>query len=584
MRQLRELAAMVIDKLELRRLEVASRASQARFEHIAATSPDAILCATADGKISVWNAAAEAMFGYASAEVLGQDVAMIVPPALRERLYAAIGPSTADPSAPVVGATTELQGLRADGSIFPTEFSLSTWEEDGARTYGAIIRDISERRRNEDELYRLAHHDHLTSLPNRAVLTRRIEETLAQGDAAAAILLDLDDFKIVNDTLGHIVGDELLQSVAARISACVRTGDTVSRLGGDEFAILLPGVGDPLRATAVAECVVEALGKPFCIQGHDVHIGASAGIALAPTHCQTGDELIANADLALYQAKAEGGGARRLFVPSLRRAALARRQHDIDIRRAIENMELELFYQPQVRLSDGALTGAEALLRWRHPERGVLGPATFIHALESGLLGATVGSWVLETACRQAAKWRRSNGDFRVGVNLFGTQFRTDDLAADVEAMLARTGLAPEALELEITENIILSHDDAIIKPLTRLRAKGVAVAFDDYGTGYASLSLLKRFPITRLKIDQSFVRTMCSSPEDEAVIGAILYLGQRFNVDVIAEGIETEPQADALIALGCTEGQGYLFGKPMSAPDFTARFIAPKAALTGTR
>jgi EAL domain-containing protein (putative c-di-GMP-specific phosphodiesterase class I) len=260
---------------------------------------------------------------------------------------------------------------------------------------------------------------------------------------------------------------------------------------------------------------------------------------------------------------------------------LARRRYDVELRHAVDNMEFELFYQPQMRLSDGALTGAEALLRWRHPEHGLLAPGAFMSALEGGVLAATIGDWVLETACRQAALWRRRLGapDFRVGVNLFAAQFRANDLAAKVEAVLAKTGLAAGALELEITENIILGDDDTVISALTHLRAKGVAIAFDDYGTGYASLSLLKRFPITRLKIDQSFVRNMCEAPADEAVIAAVVYLGQKFGVEVIAEGIETLAQADALVRLGCTQGQGYMFGKPMPAPEFAQRFFeaAPK-------
>lgn len=231
------------------------------------------------------------------------------------------------------------------------------------------------------------------------------------------------------------------------------------------------------------------------------------------------------------------------------------------------------------------LTGAEALLRWRHPERGVLAPGAFMQALEGGILAATVGAWVLESACRQASKWRAKGAkDFRIGINLFGAQFRADDLARDVEEVLARTGLEPGALELEITENIILAHDDAVIAPLTRLRDRGVAIAFDDYGTGYASLSLLKRFPITRLKIDQSFVRTMCDSPTDEAVISAILYLGQRFGINVIAEGIEHAAQADALVKMGCTEGQGYLFGRPMPASHLSNCLFRPQKHVVSTR
>ncbi|MBL8552495.1 MAG: EAL domain-containing protein [Hyphomonadaceae bacterium] len=574
--QLQELAGLVLDKLELRRLETARRASQARFESIAQNSPDAVVCADAARKVTVWNRAAAQMFGMSEEEMLGQDVAAIVPEHIRTRLYEDLKRSAAGEPSEMVGKTTEFFAQRKDGTVFPTEFSLSVWMEDGAPSYGAIIRDISDRRRAEAELFRLAHHDALTSLPNRSVLVKRLSEATAAKRPASVIMVSLDDLGAVNDTLGKGVGDALVKLAAQRLTGSVRPFDTVARLSGHVFALMLHEVGDPLRAATAAEHAVNALMRPFSIDGHDVHVIASAGIAITPGHGEEVEETIANANLALAQAKAEGGGARRVFAPAMRQAAIARRQHDAEIRRAIDNRELVLHYQPQIRLQDGALVGAEALLRWQHPERGLLSPGAFLHAIEGGLLAATVGNWVLETACRQTARWRRQGAseDFRIGVNLFGAQFRADDLATDVEVVLAKSGLPPTALELEITETILIDDDDATIAPLVRLREQGVGVAFDDYGTGYASLSLLKRFPISRLKIDQSFVRTMCTSREDEAVIGAVLYLGKRFEIDVIAEGIETPHQAARLTRMGCTDGQGYLFGRPMTPETFAGRFF----------
>lgn len=572
---LRELAGLVLDKLELRRLDVAQRVSQARFEHIASTSPDAIICTDEGGAVTVWNASAAAMFGYDASEMLGQPIERVVPQdlhttILEDRKRAARG---APPK--LIGRSLEFVGLRRDGSQFPAEFSSSGWREGSSCSFGAIIRDISERRRSEDRLFNLANYDQLTGLPNRGVLMQRIAEELSHDRPASLILVELDKFRIINDTVGNVVGERLLRQAGERLSACARGIDTITRLEGEEFAILLPGMADPLHAASVADAAIGALTAPFNIDGHDLLIGAAAGLAISPAHGQDPEELLANAHLALHEAKRGGSSARRLFTQDMRQAAVARREQDIEIRRAIANHELELHYQPQVRLTDGLVMGAEALLRWRHPTRGLVSPAAFLPLLEGGLLAATVGEWVIDTACQQAAAWRRSGArDFRIGVNLFSAQFRTGNLVASVDRALARSGLPAEALELELTENIIIDGDEALMTPLRALRARGVQIAFDDYGTGYASLSLLKHLPITRLKIDQSFVRTMCSNTSDEAVVSAVLFLARSFQLEVIAEGIETVEQRDALQRMGCPEGQGYLFGKAMHPAEFGA-FIA---------
>lgn len=446
--------------------------------------------------------------------------------------------------------------------------------------------DVAEYRGETEEFYRLANFDILTGLANRGRFFRHVEEALARPLAAAVVMIDLDGFKDVNDTLGHAVGDDILREVARRLTSAVGDRGTAARIGGDEFAILLPEIADLNRASAVADAVCAGIAKPIAIDGQEIHIAASCGVALAPLHTHTPLELLGDADLALFKAKTSGRGRSFVFEPALRMEAAARRLYGMEIHRAVRDGEFLLFYQPQIRLADGALTGAEALIRWRHPERGLLSPAAFLPALECGPLAATVGSWVLDEACAQAARWRRDGmATFRMGVNLFGAQFRVGDFAADVIETLERHGLPPGALELEITENIVLDHDDLVLEKLRQLRERGVGISFDDFGTGFASLSLLKRYPLTRIKIDRSFVEGMLTSKKDASVVRAVLDIARDFDLETIAEGIERVAERDGLLHLGCDEGQGYLFGKPMPAPHFAEAFgIAPPQTAVRSR
>ncbi len=581
--RLRRLAALTLDRLELRRLRITGEANRARFENIAATSPDGIICADMKGRITFWNAAAERLFGHTAAAAIGQDIELIVPPGLRNGRDSGLWREAGGLPPHLVGRTIERTALRADGTEFPVELSLSTWPEAGGTGFGAILRDITGRRAREEQLVRLAQHDPLTGLPNRTVLRRRVEQMGATGEPAALLILDLDGFKRVNDDLGHAAGDAVLQEVARRLLGCVRASDTVARLGGDEFALLLGGVGSPEDAAAVAEAAIRAVSCPITLEGEDAGVGASVGIAVHPGGAGT-DELLSSADLALYEAKNDGRHCHRTFTPALRRVVDRARAYDTELRRAHDRGEFELFFQPQVRLADGALAGAEALLRWRHPRDGLLTPAAFMGGLEGRPISAEIGQWVLRTACAQAALWRRAGAaDFRIGVNLFGSQFRSGDLVGSVREALAAAALPADALELEITENIILRHDETMLLPLRRLREDGVRVAFDDYGTGYASLSMLRRFPITRLKVDRSFVQGLCEAPQDAAIVRAILYLARALGFAAIAEGVETEAQAERLRRKGCEEVQGYLFGRPMPASEFATRFAlqTPSAGST---
>ncbi|MBA5600402.1 EAL domain-containing protein [Pectobacterium aroidearum] len=564
---LQDLASLVMDKLEMRRLELARKASQVRFENIANTSPDTILCVNEKGMITFWNTAAEHMLEYTDEEIIGRSINTIVPDAFVVQLNHLV----TDRDSLMKGVTLELNVQAKSGSLVPVELSVSMWEDNDNISYGAILRDITERRRNEERLFLLAHLDPLTGLANRTLLTSNLETALKNEPAVCIMMVDLDGFKDVNDSLGHSSGDNILVHVAKKIKATVRSGDVVARMGGDEFALLFPGLNDKKVAGKIAEQIIHEISQAMIIDDHQINISASIGAVLYPEYGLTVQDLLTSADLALYQAKSEGRNCYRFFTRELLEVFQAKHAFQLEFVRAYEQHEFEMFYQPQVKLATNEIVGAEALLRWRHPERGLLSPAAFLTALENGPWAERVGDWIVETACRQAAEWcRESDRYFRISINLFSAQFRTGMLAQKIMDILARTGLQPSSLELEITENIILRYDENMLQPLKALRDVGIGIAFDDYGTGYASLSMLKNYPVTRLKIDQTFVRTMCESPPDAAIVRAILYLGKSFGLGVIAEGVETLEQSERLRGKGCEEAQGYLFGHPMPAEEFT--------------
>jgi diguanylate cyclase (GGDEF)-like protein/PAS domain S-box-containing protein len=556
------------------------RSSEERFRRVAETSPNACVCTDEGGLVTFWNGGAENTFGYSAAEIVGRSIEAIIPerfqPAHREGLRRAASADNFH------GRNVELTGLHRDGREFPVEGSLSTWMEGGRRQFGALMRDISERRRNEERLYRLAHYDHLTQLPNRTLFGETMRSHLQAGESLAMLLLDLDGFKTVNDTLGHEAGDRLLMQVAERLAQVAPAAGTLARIGGDEFALALPGVRTPDEALAVAEAFRESLVEAFVVGGRTAFLGASIGVAIAPTDGRSAQELMVNADLALYRAKGDGRNVTRFFAPKLREQTELRQSLEVELRRAYKEGEFELHFQPQVRLQDRVVVGAEALLRWRHPERGLLSPAAFLPVLKRGPLAAAVGEWTLRTACLEAARLKAAGHDIRVGVNLFSAQVRAGDLVKVTQQVLSDTGLPPEQLELEITENIILKGDEALDDTLRGLRSLGVGVAFDDYGTGYASLSMLKRLPLTRLKIDKGFVQNVQSDPGDVGIIEAILQLGRTFNLGVTAEGIETERQEQILLALGCKEAQGFLYSRAVPAEQLRAVLSRPGVDTTG--
>lgn len=572
---LRELARAVSDKLELRRVERALHKGTSRFDALAEHSPSAIVSFGADCRIIAWNAAATRMFGYQPAESLGQSIEMLMPEHQRAAFRLRIA-SAAALRETQCNTSIEITGLRKNGSEFPVELAASLWEDHGHVRFGAIAQDISERLRHQEELTRLANFDTLTGLANRGFYLRSVHDSIVAGRKSAVLVLDLDGFKDINDTLGYSVGDRILCEVGHRLRGVVKPGNVVARIGGDEFALHLLDVDTVGAAQMVASAAIHEIERPIDLEGHKLHVAVSCGIALAPQHADEAIELIGDADLALFNAKANMRGHAVVFKPKLRLAASSRRQYDSELHRAVDNKELLLYYQPQVRIGDGSIIGAEALIRWQHPRRGLLTPGEFLAVLERGPLAVTVGDWILETACAQAALWRNAGmDDFRMGVNLFEAQFRAGDLAGKVMGALARYRLPPQALELEITENIALDNEEVVLPSLRELREIGVGIAFDDFGTGYASLSLLKHYPLTHLKIDQSFVQQIVESRQDEAVVRAILDIARNFDLEVIAEGVETQAQRDILRRCGCVEAQGYLFGRPESAVSFTSRHVS---------
>jgi diguanylate cyclase (GGDEF)-like protein/PAS domain S-box-containing protein len=449
--------------------------------------------------------------------------------------------------------------LRADG----TEIEVLTFgrrvafgDRDG---YLVAVVDITERRKAEARIAYMAHHDGLTSLANREHFRERLEQALDQagGKRLGVLCIDLDLFKNVNDSFGHPVGDRLLKQVAERLATAIRGPNLAARLGGDEFAVILAADVSPNEASACATQLIEMLSAPYDIDGKDMVIGASIGIALSPGDGSTSEELMRNADMALYQAKSDGGGVHHFFEKEMDRQAQKRRDMELDLRRAFANGEFELHYQPLVAIASDRISGFESLLRWRHPDKGMISPAEFIPVAEDIGLITQLGEWVLREACSQAMKWPH---DIKVAVNLSPVQFRSRNLVQVVISALAQSGLAPTRLELEITESILLAETDANLAILHQLRELGVSISMDDFGTGYSSLSYLRSFPFDKIKIDRSFVKDLAQRPDCVAIVRAISGLGRSLNITTTAEGVETEDQLDWLRAEGCNEVQGFLF------------------------
>lgn len=441
------------------------------------------------------------------------------------------------------------------------QINVGPTEEGG---FVATYDDVTERWHAESRIAYMARHDGLTDLPNRLLLAERIEGAITQAsrDAGFAVhCLDLDNFKQINDTLGHAVGDELLRSVAHRLTACLREDDTVARLGGDEFAIVQADVSGPEDAAVLARQVIEVVSAPYDLTEHSVTIGVSIGIALAPADGMAPDHLLKNADVALYKSKGDGRGVFRFFEAEMDARLQARRLLEIDLRAAIAAEAFELHYQPVYDLSQDRISGFEALLRWTHPTRGRVSPAEFVPLAEEIGLIVPLGEWVLRKACAEASRWP---DNLKIAVNVSPAQFRSAQLIRSVRETLAETGLAASRLELEITETVLLANRGATVAILHALRGMGVRIAMDDFGTGYSSLSYLRSFPFDKMKIDQSFIRDLAVENGSGFIVEAVISLGTKLGMIMTAEGVETEAQLARLREEGCDEAQGYLFSPPV--------------------
>lgn len=556
-----------------RRFESQSMMMERRFRSVVESAHDAIILADNKGTIISWNNGAYLIFGYEEKEVIGQKLRMIFPERYLEvhqknlQLLLEKGESN-DP-----GSTVELNGLRKDNNELPVELSVAVWREEEATFFSCIIRDITERKKAEEKINQMVYRDPLTGLPNRLLLNDRLTLALDQADASKQIIgimfIDLDRFKYINDTLGHAMGDRLLIEVAKRFEACIGKGDTVSRQGGDEFIILWANTTTD-EMIKKAQKIINLFTQSFLIQEHELFVTPSIGISLYPSDGADIDTLIKNADTAMYRVKELGKNNFQFYTHEMNEAVTKKMQMEIGLRKALERNEFKVYYQPQVDVNTGHVIGAEALLRWHHPEWGQISPVDFIPLAEETGLIIPIGEWVLNEACRQNKEWQNLGyPHLRMAVNISSRQFKQSNLIEIVSKALQDSGLEPQYLELELTESIIQDSKYAI-ETMHKLKTMGIFLSIDDFGTGYSSLSYLKLFPIDSLKIDQSFTRNMFENTKDAALIHTIITMAHNLDLKVIAEGVETEEQLQFLLQRHCNEAQGYLFSRPIPALEMT--------------
>ena len=549
-----------------------ARASERRFRGLIQNASDTILICAADRSITYQSPAAESSWGHASAGLIGQIALDLVHPEDRADM-AARWAELLLLSEEAGARTAQLRLRDGAGAWRQAEFVANNLLHDPAIAGVVVtIRDVTERKAFEQQLTQQAFYDALTALPNRVLFRDRLEQALVRAarrqDRVGLLFLDLDNFKLVNDSLGHHVGDALLVEAAERLRSAVRAQDTVARISGDEFVVVLEWLGGEPDALPVARAVAEQFSRPFLLSGRNLTVTASIGIAVSGDGSDA-ESLIRDADVAMYRAKSEGRGRFVLFEPTMHEDALTRLELENDLRRAIDGRQLRVFYQPIVELGSGGMREMEALVRWQHPSRGLVSPGEFIPVAEETGLIIPLGHWVLEEACRQVAAWQVQHPHHPpivLSVNLSPRQFGHAGLVADVAAALADAGLPASSLKLEITEGVIMQDAETSIRTLLQLKALGVQLAIDDFGTGYSSLSYLQRLPVDVLKIDRSFIKGIGDSAEDAAIVHAIMALAKSLRLKVTGEGVETREQAALLEAWGCDWGQGYLFGRPADA------------------
>ena len=568
-------AQHVATALDRKRAGDALRASEARFRTLAETAPCAIVIYQGDDFRYV-NPAAASITGWERDELTGREFWDLVHPDFQHLVRAA-------DRAPVRGveppARHEFKIVRRDGEERWLDFSAGAIEYGSRSAALGIAFDVTERKRAEEQIKELAYHDALTGLPNRLLFNDRLSVAVAQAHRSssrlAILFLDLDRFKVINDSLGHSLGDRLLQTVGERLQLGVRQGDTVARLGGDEFILLLPGIARAEDAAKVAEKILETLKLPVPLDERELFVTASIGISLYPEDGFDADTLIKNADTAMYRAKEQGRDNFQLYTHAMNETAIERLGLENSLRKALHHGQLVLHYQPLLDVVTGKVHGVEALLRWNHPERGLVLPGEFLNLAEITSLIVPMGPWTLRTACAQARAWQdEGHPSLTVAVNLSARQFQQPDLVMQVRGALDDTGLPPSSLDLEITETHAMQNAEATILTLRELKRLGVRISIDDFGIGYSSLSYLKRLPIDTLKIDQSFVRDITTDPDDAAIATAVIALAHTLKLQVVAEGVETQEQLEFLATRQCDRMQGYLFSRPLPA-DECGQFLA---------
>ncbi|MDH3386553.1 MAG: EAL domain-containing protein [Gammaproteobacteria bacterium] len=563
-------------EIDLRQKKEIILAQHTKLETFLESSIDALVQMDFDGHITGWNKQAEEIFGWSAEQILDQKIEeTIIPVRYRAAHQKGMKRFLESGETSVMNNLIEIHALHRDGHEFPVELSVSVMDSPDLQEFNAYIRDISERKHAETVIWNQANFDSLTSLPNRNLFLQKLEHEIRSCDRSnqslALLYLDVDRFKDVNDSLGHDMGDLLLIEISSRLKKTVREIDTVSRLSGDEFTIILGNINDQLSVQPVCQELLEALAQPFQLDNEKVFLTASIGVTFYPQDSKKIESLQRNADQAMYAAKAEGSNRYNFFTPELQQRALRKRRMIRDLREAINEEQFEIYYQPIIDLKSNFLNKAEALLRWHHPESGLVSPAVFIPIAEETGLISEIGSWVFYTAIEQANRWRTQlNEDFQISINTSPLQW-IDDAAAMSQwfTHLRESGISGQAMNVEITEGLLMDARDRITNRLLDFGEAEIQVAIDDFGTGYSSLSYLKQFDIDYLKIDQSFVRNLDHDKNDLALCEAIIVMAQKLGIKVIAEGVETENQNRLLKSFGCDFGQGYLYSRPVPAADF---------------
>jgi diguanylate cyclase (GGDEF)-like protein/PAS domain S-box-containing protein len=557
------------DITEAKRRQRALEQGEQRLQAIMDSVIDGILTVAGDGRVDSANAAAARIFGFEPGALVGLELSELLAHATERDIEQLPPPAAVEVAALAQHSLLEMVGRRRDGTSFSIELSVTELDLHGRRTFILTVRDITARKASEEQIRYRATHDALTGLPNRALFDDRLagalKQSLRRDEMVAVLFLDLDRFKIINDTLGHSIGDALLVALSQRLRASVRDEDTVARMGGDEFIFILRGLRSADDAVKPAQKVLDAIRPVFHIHGHELYVTASIGIGLCPNDGAQPDQLLKCADIALYRAKERGRNRVQLYNPALNVRVFGQMVLEKHLRHALEQDQFQLVYQPQIALDSGQVVGVEALIRWRHPELGLVSPGEFVPLAEENGLIEPLGLWVLRTACLQHRAWRAARlPELRLAVNMSARQFQRLGLESRIREVLTETGMDARSLELEITESVLMQEGDSTASLLAHLSELGISLALDDFGTGYSSLSHLKRFPIKRIKIDRSFVCDISTREGDAVLARGVIAMAHGLGVEVVAEGIESLEQLSMLRRYGCDEGQGYFLGRPV--------------------